>query len=387
MRYRVLLLVTKLELGGAQQIVLSTAKALDRSKFEVEIATTPGLLLDEALSIPRSRVWIIPHMVRTPSPLNDIMAFLELLRLMRIRGYHLVHTHGSKAGILGRIAAWVYRVPVIIHTYHGFGFHRYQPWYERWLYVGLERVAAKVSKRLIAVSEANIRKGIAHRIGDPSKYVLIHGGTKIEEFTRASSSVNRREKRIELGLDPDKPVVCMVACLKPQKAPLDFVELAYKVSLEFPDAQFLLVGDGILRPAVERRVRDLGLEGRFFLSGWRWDVPEIMASIDILVLTSLWEGLPLVIPQAMASGKPVVATKVDGSEEAVVEGETGFLVRPRDVDGASRTVLKLLSDPDLRKRMGEKGREMAPYFDEARMIAEEIRLYEELLEEGKGDET
>jgi glycosyltransferase involved in cell wall biosynthesis len=378
---RILLIVTKLELGGAQQIVLSTAKALVKKGFEVEIATTPGILMDEALSIAGCRIRIIPHMERTPSPLKDLMAFLELLSLMRIRRYHLVHTHGSKAGILGRIAAWVYRVPVVIHTYHGFSFHGYQPWYERWLYVALERIAAKVSTRLIAVSEATMRKGIAYGIGDPSKYIVIRGGTRISDFITAYLSVDRRGKRMELGLSPDRPVVCMVACFKPQKSPLDFLEMAHIVSSEVPEAQFLMVGDGVLRPAIERRARELGLEGRLFLAGWRWDVPEIMASIDVLVLTSLWEGLPLVIPQAMACGKPVVATRVDGSEEAVVDGETGFLVRPRDVEGAARAVIRLLRDPELARRMGEKGFSLAPSFDEEQMIAKEIRLYEELLGE------
>ena len=172
----------------------------------------------------------------------------------------------------------------------------------------------------------------------------------------------------------------MIACLKPQKAPLDYVEVAHLV-LQEKDAHFILVGDGILRKIVEKRIVALGLGERFKLLGWRRDIAEILAATDILVLTSLWEGLPRVLPQAMIMGIPIVATKVDGTPEAVIDGVNGFLRDPHDVRGMAENIYYLLNHSDKAVAMGKKGKGMVEAFDIGKMVREQEKLYLSLLRE------
>ena len=155
----------------------------------------------------------------------------------------------------------------------------------------------------------------------------------------------------------------MVACLKPQKAPLDFIDVAARVLSERKDVHFVMAGDGELRPQVEERMRTHAIEQHVPFSGWQKDMPEVIRNLDIVVLTSLWEGLPCVFSEAMASELPIVATNVDGAREAIIQGETGYLHTPHDIDGMAHSVLKLVTSPELRREMGERGRLRVPEFD------------------------
>ena len=171
-----------------------------------------------------------------------------------------------------------------------------------------------------------------------------------------------------------------MACLKPQKDPVAFVEVAARVRREVPGAWFVLVGDGALRARVEEARRCHGLEDRLLLVGWRRDIPAVMDALDVLVLTSLHEGRPRVVPEAMASSRPVVATAVDGTPEAVTDGETGFLVPPRDAACAAGRVVELLTDPSRARSMGEEGLRRVPEFDIDEMVRRQESLYKELVE-------
>jgi glycosyltransferase involved in cell wall biosynthesis len=195
---------------------------------------------------------------------------------------------------------------------------------------------------------------------------------------------DRVAKRRELGIGAESFLITMVACLKPQKSPLDFLRLADRVSQALPEAEFVLAGDGELRPAVERMITKRGLRGRFHLLGWRRDVPELLWASDLLVLTSRWEGLPRVYPEALAAGLPVVGTRVDGAAEAVQDGETGYLFEPGDIAGMAEAVLSLFQDPERRRRMGEAGRRRVAEFDIQRLAPAQESLYEELLA-GRGN--
>jgi len=207
---------------------------------------------------------------------------------------------------------------------------------------------------------------------------VVHCATNIKAFSEIK--VDLDEKKKQLGIGPGSPVVAMIACFKPQKAPQDFVLLAHRVSQVVPSARFLLVGDGELRPQVEELIGRFKLEGKVILTGWRRDVPEIMQIVDILVLTSLWEGLPIVFAEAMAAEKPVVATDVDGAKEAIIEGVNGFLVEPHNIEKFTDRVVRLIRDRDLAKRMGSEGRKMVyPTFDLAHMLSRIEELYEESL--------
>mgnify|MGYP001099214476 CR=1 FL=1 len=231
-KIRVAHIITKLELGGAQQNTLYTIEHLPRDKYEVILISGCGGILDEeAKTIPDIKLYFIPSLVREVNPFCDLCAFFALWRILRLLRPHIVHTHSSKAGILGRWAAWFsrypisdIRYPIIIHTFHGFGFNPYQKFSIKEIFIFLEQITALISTKLIAVSEENIRKGTGYFIGSKEKYVLIRSGIKIAQYENVQ--VDPEKKKRELGIEPEEKVVTMVSPFKPQKAPFDFVQMA-----------------------------------------------------------------------------------------------------------------------------------------------------------------
>jgi len=380
-------IITKLELGGAQQNALFTIAHLDRERFRPYLITNhEGILVSEALALKGVKTFLLSELVREINPLMDVRALFKIKGILEgIKGGDstlIVHTHSSKAGILGRWGARLAGADAIIHTIHGFGFHGYQPFPFKNFLIFLEKVTAWITDRFIAVSQANIQKGVDAGIFPSHKTVLIRSGIELEEFTGVK--VNKGAQKKALGVEPTLPLVTMIGCLKVQKAPLDYVEVAHQI-LQEKDVRFILVGDGQLRGRVQKRVDELGLGGRFKLLGWRRDIPEILAATDIFVLTSLWEGLPRVLPQAMAMGIPIVATGVDGTPEAVVHGVNGFVTKPRDTRGMAERICYLLDHPQEAKAMGRCGKANVGEFDIRRMVKEQEDLYLSLLrEKGRG---
>jgi glycosyltransferase involved in cell wall biosynthesis len=371
-------IITKLELGGAQQNTLFTVAHLDPKKFRpILIAGEPGPLDDDARKLDGVVFHQLPSLVREISPLSDLRALPALALLLRRLKPAIVHTHSSKAGILGRAAAWLAGVPIIIHSIHGFGFSRYQHQVERRLLIALECLAARVTTRFFAVSEANRRLGIELGLFPPGRCIVIRSGVDLAAIR--DTWVDTPAKKRELGLDLGRPVVGMIAAVRSQKAPLDFVHMAARVCQARPDTQFLLVGDGELRGAVEAEVARVGLAGSFKLTGWRRDIPAIMRCLDIFVLTSLWEGLPRVYLEALASGVPVVGTRVDGVAEIIKEGVNGYLLAPGDVNGLADRVVSLLANPTVAAGMGRQGESLSQEFDIHEMVRRQEREYEMLL--------
>jgi glycosyltransferase involved in cell wall biosynthesis len=363
-------------LGGAQENTLYTLKHLDRSRYNLFLATNDkGMLVEEAKGMEGVKGFFIPQLVRPIHPGKDLVALLKLYNICRREKIDIIHTHSSKAGILGRWAAAFSKVPFIIHTIHGWGFHSRQNSLKKKFFIALEKLSAGITDRLIAVSRANIATGIENGIGTKKKYTLIRSGIKPSRFR--DGEVNIAGLKRELKLEEDAKIVGMVACFKPQKAPLDFISVAKRITETRPGIQFLLIGDGSLRPKVEGLIKKLSLEKKVILAGWRKDIPRILKTIDLLVLTSLWEGLPRVFPEAMASGLAIVATKVDGAPEAIEEGVNGFLVAPGDIDGMVEKIITLLDEPERLKEMGRKGSEKVfPEFDIDLMVTKIDTLYQ-----------
>ena len=387
---RVIHVITKLELGGAQENTLYTLGHLDPSRFSGLLVTHPeGLLVADALAEGRYDKRFVRSLVREVQPVRDARALAALVGILRreVREARarvgdgtprvIVHTHSSKAGILGRAAARIAGVPVVIHTVHGFGFHPRQRPVLRRFYIALERLASRWTTHVIAVAQADLDEGVALGLFARGRASLVRSGIDIARYS--GTGVDREAAVRALGFNPARPLVGMVACLKPQKNPVDFIRAAALVSGSVPDAQFLIAGDGVVRPAVEEEIRRSGLGSRVRLLGWRRDVDAIIPCLDVLVLTSLWEGLPRVFPQAMAAGRPVVAYRVDSAPEAVIEGVTGYLVAPGDYAGAAARIASLLLDPALARRMGAAGRERVGEFDADLMVRAQEALYERLL--------
>ncbi len=252
----------------------------------------------------------------------------------------------------------------------------------RKFYIWLERLTSKITTAHTFVSFENAEKAEKLGLVSRGEWILSRSGIVIDEYT---SSAPRRTKLTEWGISKDKLVVGMVACFKPEKAPTDFVDIAARVLQRTSGVHFIMAGDGELRPMVEARIRQHGIDRHITLLGWQSVevMPEIYRNLDIVVLTSLWEGLPRIFPEAMASGLPVIATEAGGAREAVVHGENGYLFKPHDVDGMATAVQTLLADADLRRKMGLKARERVREFDVATAIAGLDLAYQKCLENGR----
>jgi glycosyltransferase involved in cell wall biosynthesis len=375
-RPTVLHVITRLELGGAQRNTLYTVGHLDPSRFRAALAWGPGDRLDrEAEMLDDVVLRPVPALVRPIRPLADAAAVRHLREVIRELRPAIVHTHSSKAGILGRLAAHRERVPVVIHSVHGFGFTPLQPAAMRAVLVALERRAARWTDHFIAVSRANLDLGARLRVLDPARTSVIRSGIHIDRFRDPTGG---RQLRDHLGVPEGGALVTQVGNFKPQKAPLDFIRMAALVAEEAPETRFLMVGDGPLRRRSEDLARRLGIAGVVHLSGWLDDVPAVWAATDVAVLTSHHEGLPRVVVEALAAGVPVVAAAVDGIVEVVRDHENGYLVPRGDVAAMSRRVLELVRDPVLRRRLAGAPRQLED-FDIDAMVRRQEELYQWLL--------
>lgn len=358
-----------------------TAQLLMADGWTVEIVSGPqtgseGSLIEtvQERGIP---LILEPTLVREVNPVKDLLVIWRLARLMRQGKYTIVHTHSSKAGIVGRWAAKLAGVPVIVHTVHGWGHHERQHPLIRAYYIGLEKLTLPITDKLIVVSSLNIDKGLADGIGKPENYVVIRSGIELDRF--GHPQVSREATRAAWGIPQDAVVIGSVTRLSPQKAPLDFVQAAAQVAQRYPQTYFMMVGDGPLRGEVEALAAELGIADRLVLTGLRRDVPELMAAFDLFALSSLWEGLPRVLPQAMATSLPIVATACDGSAEAITEGVNGFLVPPGEPAVLAERLCQLVADPVLAKQMGAAGYARVAEFSDRGMVDALATLYRELL--------
>jgi glycosyltransferase involved in cell wall biosynthesis len=367
--------ITRLIVGGAQENTLLTAIGQQRLGMEVALLAGPdpgpeGDLHDAARK-GGVELHILPRLVRPIRPLNDLIALFQIYRFMKNRAFDVVHTHSSKAGILGRIAARLARVETVVHTLHGLAFHPYQSAWKNELYVRLKRIAAPLSDAIIAVSQKLIDGALAKRIGTPEQYVKIFSGMELESFLEVSKRLTVAEARRRLSIPETAPVVGKIARLFPLKGHDAFLQAAARIAAEEPECRFLLVGDGILRKDLEEEARRLGIRDRTLFAGLvpPEEVALYIQAMDVVVHTSLREGIARVLPQAGAVGKPVVTYELDGAPEVVEDGLSGFLVPPEDVDAIAARTLELLQDPGLRLEMGARGRALAAeHYAAARMV-------------------
>jgi glycosyltransferase involved in cell wall biosynthesis len=383
-RIHVLHPITRLIVGGAQENTMYTAALLDKEKFSVEILSGPqtgseGSLIEEVKNRGIT-LTIIHELLRQLSPINDMIAFLKIFRQIKQKEYLIVHTHSSKAGIIGRFAARLAKTPIIIHTVHGWSFHDHMPRFIRRSYILLERITATFTNKLIVVNQEDIKKGLREQIGKPEQYILIRSAIPIEEFNKKNSE--RDAIRKTLGLPINAPVLGNIGRFSIQKNPLDWIRIAGMVAAEIPNSYFIMVGDGPLKEQAIEMIENTGLKDRMILTGLRRDVANMLSVIDVFLLTSLWEGLPRVIPQAMMMEIPVVAYHVDGLKDIIINTKNGYLCNPGDIHSATKYCVKLLSEPKLRQEMGAFGRTMVEEdFDLRKMISQIEHIYLELITE------
>ncbi|MBK8574139.1 MAG: glycosyltransferase family 4 protein [Elusimicrobia bacterium] len=372
-KIKIVHVVTLLELGGAQQTALTLLRNLPSDRFDPMLfCGREGFGLKRRYRA-KFRVRFVPGLVRQIRPWWDLLALACLYRFLSKERPDIVHTHSSKAGVLGRIASVLAGVPVVVHTVHGFGFTPAQYSWVRWIFVFLERFLARRTAALVFVSKANRTEALARGIGSPSQMHLIRAAVELKDYFFLTRS---RETPPGLPLQPTDRVVTTIGPFKPQKNLLDFIRAASLVSPRHPDVRFLVVGDGPGRFILESEIQRRGLARRFVLAGWRKDIPALLARSDVFCMTSLWEGLPMALVEAMAAGLPAVVNAVDGCTDVIVSGKNGFLTFPGDFRGTADRLMELLEDPPLAQQMGRCAREsVGKEFDAPTMQRDHERLY------------
>jgi glycosyltransferase involved in cell wall biosynthesis len=385
-RIRVLHIITRMILGGAQEHALLTVEGLNAlPEYEVELITgvdrgREGELLTRAVET--TKVSVVRQMERRIDPIADLIALWKLQKLVRNGRFHIVHTHSWKAGVLGRMAAWLAGTPVIVHTFHGLTFHEHQPWLINRLICLSEKISSLYTHHFLSVSDITTKKALAANIGSPDRYTTVYTGMELDWYL--NSKADPLEVRRGLGIDGDALVVGKIARLAPQKNHDELLKAVPEIVRRHPGVRFLLVGDGPLHDEFLDKVRRLGVEENFVFAGLvdRERVPEMISAMDVVAHTALWEGLPRVLPQAMAMGKPCVAFNTEGTPEVLIQDETGYVVERHDSAGLAEIVSRLLSDKKLRERIGAAARKhVDPKFRSETMVAGTADVYGRLLAE------
>jgi glycosyltransferase involved in cell wall biosynthesis len=386
---RIVHLITRLIVGGAQENTLLSCAGQHRLGHDVTLITGPplgpeGSLMDAAKA-GGFKIEIIDEMRRSILPLKDWQTHRHLVQRLESLRPDVVHTHSSKAGIIGRHAARRAKVPVVIHTVHGLAFTASTHRAINYFYELLERRAAPLTDRIVCVADAMRDQSLAAGIGTAEQYVTIYSGMETVPFVhppRAPADVRR-----ELGLQPDHVVVGTIARLFHLKGHEDLLRAAPELCRKLPQLRFLWIGDGILRQTFEKQMERMGLSDRFVLTGLvpPQKVPELTGAMDLLVHPSRREGLARALPQAALAGKPVVAYDIDGNREGMIDIHTGYIVPAFDANLLAEKIAFLADNPDVRTEMGAQGREFAlRRFDANVMVAALEKLYADLLAKKRG---
>lgn len=353
-------MITRLIIGGAQENTLQTVENQHHlDGHHVTLITGPatgpeGSLMQRA-SQGGFRLETLPSLIRSIHPYHDWVAYRQLLKLFREIRPDIVHTHSSKAGILGRRAAYRLGLPVV-HTIHGASFHFGQSPLTYRAYVAAEKLAAPWTDAFISVADDMSQEYIRAGIAPADRFTTVYSGFDVEPFLAPPR--DPQQVREELGFKPDDIVVGKVGRLFHLKGHEFVLRAAPRVIRENPRVRFLFVGDGILREQFEREIAAQGLQSHFVFTGLvpPTRIPELMAVMDIVVHTSQWEGLARVLPQGLIAGKPVISYDVGGAREVIIPGQTGYLLPRDNEEELVQAILELGGDATLRMRLGQAGR-------------------------------
>jgi glycosyltransferase involved in cell wall biosynthesis len=340
--------------AGAGGITLRGALALDPERYSTTIlAAEGGTLIDRA---EKAGIEVIQlrymSLGRGLYPWNDKRAYSEIATHLAAGKFDLVHTHSAKAGALGRLAARRVGVPTVVHSFHGFPFHEFQSPVVRGGLLAIERRLARITDYFLTDGTVVAAEAVRLKLAPPDRIRAI--ASPVDEDIPVASEAGRRKARLLLGIPEAAKVIGTVGRLNVQKAPLDLVEAV--AGLHRPDVFVVWVGDGPLRGKTERLIARRGLRDRFLLLGERKDVATLLPGFDVFAMSSLFEGLPCAIVEAMTCGIPVVATAVNSVPEIVVSGKTGLVAKPSDPASLGRALAYLLDNRQDAARMAEAGR-------------------------------
>jgi glycosyltransferase involved in cell wall biosynthesis len=385
-RVKLLRVIARLNVGGPALHVAYLTEGLADRGYDTTLVTGSLARGEESMSQVAenrgARIVMLPHLARDISPLNDALAVFRLAELIRKERPQILHTHTAKAGFVGRIAALLAgnaRPPIVVHTFHG---HVLRGYFNPFVTLGfrtLERWLASVTTKLIAVSpevrDDLVRLGVAPE----EKFAVIRLGIELGERVGGGDDV-RRETRRQLGIGPDAFVVGWVGRMTAVKRTDDVLRAFRELLDRDVDARLCLVGDGPDRAHMERRAHELGIARRCLFVGYQDDVAPYYEAIDALLLPSVNEGTPVSVIEALAAGRPAVATRVGGVPDVVRDGVDGFLSDVGDASTLADRLAELARDPERRAEMGREGREhVVQRYAVDRLVDDVDRLYRELL--------
>jgi glycosyltransferase involved in cell wall biosynthesis len=390
---KLLHIITRLDMGGSAQNTLLSCLELSKKNYDVVLAH--GLSRESRMTdleknsvekqIERAkgnglRVIAIPSLVRRIDPVRDIKALWSLWRLIIREKPTIVHTHTSKAGVLGRLAAKLSGVPYIVHTTHGHVFYgHFKPAVTR-VFLLMETFFASITAKMVALTEGERNDLIKYAVCKPDKLLTIHSGVEIDRFLNAR--VNHKKKKIILGLNPDRQVVGTVGWLLPVKGPEYLLNAMGHVWHRCNAVELVFVGKGQLEQDLKNEASRMGVSEKVKFLGWRDDIHEIIPIFDVFVLPSLNEGMGRVLVEAMASGRPIVASHTGGIPDMVIHEQTGLLVSPADESGLADAIHRILKDPEKAKIMGQKGKVRSKRYSVDSMVAKLDALYTDLINNG-----
>ncbi len=383
---RIMHVSTRLIVGGSQENTVLSCMGQSDAGHEVSLVYGPihgpeGSMLPEVEGHGGIEAIETPNLVRQIAPIRDLRCLGDLTRLIRRVNPDVVHTHSSKAGILGRQAARKAGTKAVVHTIHGLPFHPYQSKLKNRVYTGLESRASKQCDAIVCVADAMTEQALARGVGRREQYTTIRSGMDTESFL--NERTDRNEWRTRFGFTEDDFVVGTVARLAELKGHEDLLDSLCDDLRQDERLKLLWVGDGFQGDRIRARVRSLGLRKSVVEAGRcdPGDIPALMHSMDLLAHPSWREGLPRTVPQALLSGTPVVAHDVDGTSEVVIEGETGRLIRPGDHGHLREAIINARDNPGKERELAQNGRRLCRrLFARETMVAELLELYESLLD-------
>lgn len=387
-------IITRLILGGAQENTLITCKLLAERGHEVTLITGPAIgpegALFEQTKNANFKTIVVDELRREINPVIDIPAYFKLKKILKELRPDIVHTHSAKAGILGRYAGWALKIkgsdtfnfcPLVVHTIHGLAFHKYQNPLLSKFYIAIEKATAQKTDAFITVADTMTEKAKAAGIGLDKPYTTAYSAIEEDAYLTPPPQSEIEAFRAKYEIPKDAVVFVKVARLFELKGHEYVIESARRIAKKHDNCYWLFVGDGILSEPLKSQIKFAGLENRFKFTGLvpPEQIPLCIHASDVLVHCSLREGLARVLPQAMLCGRPVVSFDIDGAKEVVNEN-TGFLIEPENIDQLTDACQKLLKNPDLRTQLGQNGKNaVTQQFAPATMVDTIESVYKDLI--------
>jgi len=379
---KVLHIITRLDKGGSAENTFLTAIGSDKKSCYVTLMSGPveNPQQDRRKQIEECGInyIFIPELARDINPINDLKTLFKIYKFSVKEKFDIVHTHTSKAGLLGRLAAKIAGIPIILHTPHGHVFFGYFGPLKTKIFIFFEKLASRITDKIVSLTNREKEDYLAYKIANEDKLVVIYSGVELNKYKELPFNENQNFKK-ELGIPENSLLVGTVGRLVPVKGPEFLIKAAKHIISKYPDTFFIFTGDGHLRQDLEKQALELGIENNIIFLGWRDDAAKILSVYDVFVLPSLNEGMGRVLVEAMALGKPIVASDIGGIPDLVTHGENGFLVPPKNPKELAKYIQILIEDKEKRDKMGLAGKKMAMNFRAENMVEKIAKLYEELL--------